>query len=381
VPSFTVGDGNAVTAIVHVYGVSLGSGWSGLPPRMATDYVSHNGLERLDHTVPVYIDWEISTYSVPGQCAPCSPPNPTPVIPPRPLANEPWFAGFANAFVPQIAQVVDPAIDPWYTACVENQGLEEPVTTPLTADGKMRVRDIHGGIGGSVTILWERTLCASQFCEYWFLVLRWDRVQSYTDENTGFLFHPGPGATVTRPARITIRRAGCSDTAQPCHINNAWSELFATEWVSTDVSYASRRAVDAGDLSAVASAMGSPVVWGYDPPVGQGPASRNYYLNTTPFDNAIDFTDLIAVATDLGKVCGVSKSGAEGERDAIMAWFGYVRTGEDVVIVPGEEPVPGWALADAEQNRRAIADPYGYRSRTAATVQEAPWARVKQLFR
>jgi hypothetical protein len=348
---------------------------------MATDYVNTNPLERLDHEVPVYIDWEIAEYSVPSSvtCAPCAAPNPTLVWPPRPLANEPWFTGYSQNFIAQIAQDVDPAVDPWYTACPVGQGLEEPVTMPLTADGKMNVKDIHGGIGGRATVLWVRFACVGTFCEYWFLVLQWDRVQSYTDQDTGVRFDPAPGAAVTRPIALQIQRYGCPINS--CIINS-WVEQFTTQWVSTDVSYASRRAVDAADLAAVSSAMGSPVVWGYDPPLGGGPQTRTYYLNTTPFDNNIDFSDVIAVATDLGKACGVSKSAADAERGEIMNWFGYVPTGEGVEIVPGGELAPGWALVDADQNRRAIADPYGYRNRAAATpLEDVPWARVKRLFK
>jgi hypothetical protein len=373
VPKITLGDGTLVELIVHLYGATISQGWSEMPSRMAPDYVRNSPLERLDQTLPVYIDWEIPTYIMPGGCAPCAPPNPTRVNPPRPLASEPWFVGHANDFIPLIVQPLD-TMD--YTACAADNGLEQPLTTPLSASGRMRVADIHGGTSGDTAIFWLRYVCVGSFCEYWVFVVRWNRAQTYTDEDTGARVDALPQQAVTRPNEILFPRR----CPTPCVIANLWSEMFVTQWVSTDASETSRRIVDASDLAALSVEFGNPVRWGYDPPVGGGPASRNYHLNFAPFNDVIDTADLSAYAFDIGKSCGLTKTTPEGAPDALMQWFGFARTGRQIEIVPGQPSVPEWKLVDATQNHRAILDPHGYRPRIN-DLENLPWGTFKRLYR
>ena len=376
IPPLTVGNGTRVATIVHLYGASLGTHWTGLRPRMATDYASTSNLEQLDISLPIYIDWEIDSYVVPGHCLPCNAPDPKRVDPPRPLANEPWFIGCAEYFVPQIADGIQ-THDRDYTSCPAGRGLEEPVTLGLTATGEMRVKDIHGGTGGWVGLGWVRELCYNdRFCEYWIIALQWGRVQTYTNMDTQLRCDPAPGQTVTQPVPVTVPRPFCDD----CQIDNFRSELFVTQWVSTDVGTVSPGVVDGYDLAALSGELGNPVRWGYDPPLGGGPASRNYQVNFAPFDDFIDVSDLAAFAGDFGKGCGLSNSGGATSPDTLMAWFGFARTGRSVAVGPGEAALPEWALVDVERNRWAIAHPEGYRD-GISPVAPVSWGAVKLLYR
>jgi len=70
----------------------------------------------------------------------------------------------------------------------------------------------------------------------------------------------------------------------------------------------------------------------------------------------------------------------EAERDALMSWFGYGLGGRTVEVIPGETRIPEWSLVDPAQNRRAIEDPEGYRTRINSQ-QVTAWGRVKVLYR
>jgi len=65
---------------------------------------------------------------------------------------------------------------------------------------------------------------------------------------------------------------------------------------------------------------------------------------------------------------------------AILDWFGVAPSGE-VAPVNGEL-LPLYEVVDWEKNRRAIADPYGYRTAVnSGAAKEVPWGLVKQLYR
>jgi hypothetical protein len=61
-PSVTLeAEAPLVELVVHVYGATLGENWSGFPTVMAPDYgVFTSGLEHLDATFPVYLDYEMT---------------------------------------------------------------------------------------------------------------------------------------------------------------------------------------------------------------------------------------------------------------------------------------------------------------------------------
>jgi hypothetical protein len=76
------------------------------------------------------------------------------------------------------------------------------------------------------------------------------------------------------------------------------------------------------------------------------------------------------MATDLdndrctgpSKFAGGGSTAAESNKEKILSWFGIAATGEMVVGGPKGELIPGYEIVDGEQNRRAIADPYGWRN-------------------
>jgi hypothetical protein len=101
-----------------------------------------------------------------------------------------------------------------------------------------------------------------------------------------------------------------------------------------------------------------------------------------PFGGAptIDATDLSLFTYYLGNSrCEPSKANPD-ERAAILRWFGIAATGQ--LLAVGPMSLPEYAVVDREQNLRAIADPYGYRSNlNSAAVKESSWGLVKQLYR
>jgi hypothetical protein len=136
--------------------------------------------------------------------------------------------------------------------------------------------------------------------------------------------------------------------------------------VSTDVVGSDTlRVVEESDLAAVSAEVGNSVVWGF------GSDTRNYHVNVNMFGTSalyIDASDIAMMATDLNDDCtGSSKmtvgglATGETRKEKILEWFGIAPTGEMVVGGPGGKLIPGYEVVDWEQNRRAIADPYGWR--------------------
>jgi hypothetical protein len=356
--------------VTHIYGATLGNDWAGFPLIATRDY---DNSEMLLVELPIYLDWELQFNGCPS---PSQVPDPTPIDPPRPLADEAWFVGHHAQL-----ELTDA---PWsdvdnvdYTACPFNVGIEEPAVAPLdhvypvNADGTLRIRDMHGGTATDHVFILRYVVGT----ETHIVLFRWSRPQSYVNIATQLPIDAIPGSKVPRPREVTVQRFN-GDT---CGTYTAWSTLLVVEHVSADLSSASRRYIDAGDVGAFAQHYGHAVKWGHDS--DGGPAERNFHANLAPFDNsalAIDSADLAKLAQELDTSCNISKSQV-GERAAILEWFGAVPTGHDVETGPNGETSPEYVFGDPSRLARAIADPYGYR--TAARAVSIPWGRVKELFR
>lgn len=161
-------------------------------------------------------------------------------------------------------------------------------------------------------------------------------------------------------------------------------DIRIVEWVSTDMGNASRRVVDASDLSVFATYYGQggvQVRWGWE--TGESPPnSPNFQANVSPFGDSalhLDTSDLYHMYLDLSKSCGLSKAGNVDDPMQIMDWFGFASTGETIVWGPNGETGIKFIIADREQLTRAIANPYGYLDQPAATM--VPWRKVKELYR
>jgi hypothetical protein len=118
-------------------GVTLGQGWSGFPTYLQPDYVQTGALDRLDVELPLYVTW-ILDRNVPGQV------EAQPVIPPQPITSYSWFDPTKLKVAYAVIQEAN-----LYTECLEGVQLEAPAVNsfPLTADGRLRVTDRHGGTG------------------------------------------------------------------------------------------------------------------------------------------------------------------------------------------------------------------------------------------
>jgi hypothetical protein len=371
----------------HFYGVTLGEGWQGFPAILAPDYNQTGSTDLLDVTLPVFIEWEMHVAIGPPGPNQCPAAAPQQVTPPRPLGSEPWFVGHhSDLVVWEIRQ--NTLTDPDYHACAAGWGLEHPPVFsdfgqgPFTASGGLRVQDIHGGIG-SDTIVWgfrPEFDTALRLREMWVFIFQWNKVATYPDISTSYRINAVPGTAVTRvfPFELSL----WPSFPVTCFYD-MWSSMLAVEWVSSDIAGATPRSVDAGDIGALSTHLGHPVVWGFDE--DGGPAYRNYHANVYPFGSsslAIDGADISALAADLTETCGLSKAAPAVEKAAILAWFGIAATGRSMTLVNGEQ-IPEYDVVDWDKNRRAIADPYGYLTAAGAeaAANEKPWSHVKRLYR
>jgi hypothetical protein len=163
-----------------------------------------------------------------------------------------------------------------------------------------------------------------------------------------------------------------------------WIPQLTVNWASCDFAAvtSSLGSVDGSDLAFFSNYLGDPVTWGFSV------APHNFEVNVNPYGtswNFIDGSDLSIMATRLADdVCGLtpSKTGQVETAADILEWFGVGLTGGMVLGGPNGEMIPEYAVVDPDQNRRAIADPYGYRRETASSgTNGVTWGLVKTLFR
>jgi hypothetical protein len=370
----------------HFYGVTLGQDWQGFPANLMPDYNLAGGANLLDVTLPVYIDWEMHvTIGVQGN--ECPEVTPQSVFPARPLANEPWFVGHHNELI--VWEIRQDVSDAEYHTCAQGNGLELPTLSdfgesPFTADGRLRVQDIHGGIGNSTLVWGFRPVQdqAGRFTAFYIFIFRWNKVDSYTDEVTQDLVDAIPGTAVRRRFGFIMRNS----YGTVCQ-RDMWSSMLAVQWPSTDIAGSSPRYTDATDYAHFLDSrcFGNPVVWGFDDQGGQ--TNRNYECNVQPFGSSslfIDSSDFAVMNYKLGvNHCGLSKPMPADVKAAILAWFGVEATGRMIEAGPNGEMLPEYAIVDQVKCQRAIADPYGYLRDLDATtaVEQLEWGQVKQRYR
>ena len=269
-----------------------------------------------------------------------------------------------------------------YYTCQEGTGLEAPAqsTYPLNADGKLRVTDIHGGVGSQTVIVMRA--CFEVGCEQLvYILVSWDHPGTRFDDYLGDDVHLAPEDVYYRAVRVESQR-GIDEGIVPVRI---------VEWVSSDIGIPgqagpSPRFVDAGDLAYFSTLLGDPIRWGFAPGGGEDPAnSPTFQCDVNPFDSSptIASGDLAIFVNRVGTSCQLGKVGAGTEFAAILDWFGIAQSGRLVVVGPNGETFPEYEVVDEEKNRRAIVDPYGYLDtmNSNAVAERVPWSLVKQFFR
>lgn len=327
------------------YGAALGSErWAGFDTLLVPDLVSAASYERLDETLPVYLVWQNSGATGLRKLAPAIRIN-----------QASWWntPGFGAADF-TVSVLYTPPIDQEYHACPQGQGLDE---VTLNDDGTLTVRDLNfGGIGSRVRIELRAVHPSPDTALVRVVALQWNNPGTYYDGELGRNVDAAPDGS--HPGVVVMEESIdlVSTVSFPVRLPTR-----IVEWVCTDISGALPiRIVEETDLAALSAEMGHPVRWGF------GSETRNYQVNVTLFGSSalyIDASDLAMMAADINSdsCTGPSKTG-EGDKEKILAWFGIAATGEMVAVGPAGELLPGYEIVDWEQNRRAIADPYGWRT-------------------
>jgi len=370
-----IDDEAAAATRVVMAGVTLGNDWAGFHTDIAAGYT---GLpeEYLDVTLPLHVTWLWDGFSDGstvffGQ------------VPSTPITSYDWFQeqGGSAWGVSQIAMS-----GLGYNQCPDNQGLEMPLPfsapAELTLNGQLHVRDTFGGTPANTVIIMTRffQIGTNPLGGRAILVLSWDGPGTKFDDWLIDEVHVSPGAVYNR--RI-VRQVGTFSI-------NIYTHVRIVEWVSPDLGPPntggpSPGTVDAADLaywhSTCEPILGQFPRWGFESGGGETPAlSPTYQCDVVPQTAKIDASDLARFYGAMGDNCQLSKTQNVTEFAAILDWFGVAPTGE-VAPVNGEL-LPLYAVVDWEKNRRAIADPYGYRTAVSSgAAKEVPWGLVKQLYR
>jgi hypothetical protein len=372
----TVETTNPPTRTVIV-GVTLGADWAGFPELLEPDFRGTAWWEYLDAELPLYVTW-IVDWNHTG-----SVPEPQHLDPPQSLASFSWFSSHYDEFV--VALVAQSLDSSGYKSCPEGVGLEAPVegTHPLTAAGKLRVTDRFGGIGDITRIVLTRDVCClGGVNESYTIEFQWDRPGTWYDWQQGIFLNFAP--EMTRHDRFNVNHGPSGSPQVHC-----WMPTRIVQWPSGDIGVPgssaspSPRYVDSSDMAYFAAYIPGPVRYGFA--FGESPVnSPTYQCDVNPFSQPpwIDSSDLTVMARHVDTSCQVSKTGGESEAAAILKWFGIALTGGMVAVGPNRELVPEYDIVDWDQNRRAVADPYGYRNTVnSATARQLPWGLVKQLYR
>ncbi len=353
---------------VILVGATMGQNWNEFPSALAADYQPTGPWDQvLDVNLQLFVTWILDT---------AVSPSPVQVNPPVALSSFAWFN-------PAIFSVFDIQQEPFdfdYVSCAQNHGIELPVLgdpTPLDANGLLHVRDVHGGVGDQ-TLIHLRALPEGGFSDYNIFV-SWDHPATHFDDYLGADVNRAPESVYNR--RITVRNPVSSQ------VYSSFTHVRIVEWVSTDAGGTetthgpSPRFVDAGDLAYFVTFMGQAVRWGFES--GESPPlSPNFQCDFAPDGFSINASDLALLASDLGKSCQLTKTGASEDVATILDWFGIAATGRTIAVAPTGELLPEYAVVDWEKTRRAIADPYGYRNITAAAAAKTlSWSLVKVLYR
>ena len=366
-----------------VVGATLGSGWSAFPTTILTDLDPQMFYEELDVTMDLYVNWMLDT----------SDPTYNPGVPtsmPLPLRLFSWFSGHHSDFEAFVYQATEPPAEWQYKTCPLGQGLEAPMpgSFPLTADGRLHLADIHGGFG-SWTIL-EFVDCRPtqddpECGELYDIFVAWAPPGShrtyYPDRPAEDHDYPFPGMY---PWWDTL-----------WHGENRFDIFFeapVVHWVSSDIGEPrvnfvgpSSREVDEDDLAYYSARHGQTLRWGLS--TENPPNSPTFQCDFAPYGEPqgnINASDLAMLAADMNEQCLLSKPGTGNEVAAMLEWFGIAATGRMVDVGPPGHSmlIPEYDIVDLERNRRAIADPSGFRRNlNSSPAKVAPWGFVKELYR
>jgi hypothetical protein len=285
-----------------------------------------------------------------------------------------WFHSWEGHFKAAInVGKMDPLWDYGYHSCLPGEKLEAPETGsyPLAPHAYVHVTDYHGGYLVAMSLAFLRH--GQPGSDYYWVVAGYAHPGVHTD-HTGAKVNARPGDVVFLPFVVWV-----GDTRYMCPV-----PVSIVEHVSEDVVVASqsRPLVDAADLSALSAYMNEPLRWGLtteDPP--EDP-NFMFDFNLSGEGTAINAGDLSAYAAAIGDSCesAPSKPGSDAERLAILEWFGIAATGRTTVIGSNGKTGPEYDIVDWDKNRRACADPYGYRS-NIASGEPISWSHAKGLFR
>ncbi len=325
------------------YGATLGdAAWAGFDTVLTPDLGSSLSYERLDETLPVYLVWKNADGTGMQQLSQ-----------PTRIDQMSWWgsSGFtaldftANAFL---------TFDQEYHPCPAGVGLDQ---VTLNSDGTLTVKDLNfGGVGTKTRIELRAEDPAPEKSIVRVVVLQWDNPGTHFDVALAQNVDATPGAVVTMQENIELVPGSSFPIRLPTII---------VEWVSTDAAGITPRVVNSEDLAALSPEIDNPVRWGF------GSETRNYHVNFNPFAssaNYIDSSDLSSIAGDINNDnCGTSKPVA-GDRTRMLAWFGIGATGRMVPVGPDGALAPEYSVLDREQNRRAIADPEGWRRLAVGSV-------------
>lgn len=365
-----------------IVGVTLGNNWAGFPDVLMPNYKVPNTGDprfRLDVDLPLYVNW-IMDYDHATQTG-----TPQYVNPPVAITSYSWFSGHHGEFFVAQALVAGQWNDFGYHTCAQGDGLEAPVECtdgpcdvwgpfPMASDGKLRVNDVHGGIGRQTRIHLQRL--ADNQRESYNIILGWDHPGAWWDVylDQGRELTPG----MIRTDRFIVYHGGAQV--------GSWYESRIVAWASADfgIPFAfstgpSPRVVDGSDLSLLSTMLGQTVRYGLN--TESPPWSPTWQCNVMPFDGAptIDISDLTLFAYWLGNnSCELSKTSPD-EKAAILSWFGIAPTGR--LVEMGGMSLPEYNVVDWEKNSRAVADPYGYRSNRNAAEENTSWGLVKERYR
>ncbi len=329
------------------YSAALGSArWAGFDTLLSPDLETSASWEALSESLQVYLVWQNSGATGLHKLS-------TPI----PINDAPWWGSSGFSAEDFSVVVYGPEIDAEYHACPSGDGPQ----VALHEDGTLTVKDLKfGGIGSKTRIELRAMHPDPDSALVRVVVLQWDHPGTYYDAELETEVDAAPDGS---HAGIVVQEDSIYvDSGFPFPLR---FPARIVEWVSADISGVEpMRVVDEADLAALSAELGHAVNWGF------GEETPNYQLNVNMFGYSalyIDAMDLSLLVTDIGDSCaGVSKPGVGGAtvssaRDRILAWFGIAASGQVVQTGPAGELGPGYEVVDYEQNRRAIADPYGWR--------------------
>jgi hypothetical protein len=284
-----------------------------------------------------------------------------------------WFDSWESLFKVGVFIGGMDGLDDWaYRSCLPGEKLEAPEDQSYPLDSNtLRITDYHGGSVIWVSMNFLRHGLPGS--DYFWVVAAYAAPGDYTDY-TDAVIHAEPGNTVYLLFIVTV-----GNTEYRCPV-----PVKIVQHVSEDVAKGSqsRPKVDAADLAALSAHMNEMLRWGHSTENPQYDPNFMFDFNLSGEGSAINAGDLSAYAAAISDSCESAPGKADNaaERAAMFEWFGIAATGQMTSIGPNGETGPEYDVVDWEKNRRACADPYGYRN-SIASAKATSWSRAKTLFR